>query len=228
MNERARRVGYFFLCAFPILVFVVAAARPLRVAGVSQVIGGFLFTAVAIAAWVVGARVVRTRETGQKMFAISGILLILPFAIIALLWVGIGPPFQATISENYMRYLVLVWDSILVTSAFIVLKEALNQADERFYSTAGFATALPAGTAYLVCLNISLAHVATALSGDKTPPPAILANLYSAVEFVACLLTYVTTALFATALGRDRNLGHSLVGNGRPNSLTGTTPWYFR
>jgi len=207
MPHRVRRISYFFLCAFPILSFVFAAARPLRVAGVYQLIGAVLFTAVVIAAWVVGAPVISISEAGKRKFALAGVLLILPFAIISLLWVGIGPPFQASPSENYMRYLVLVWDSIIVTSAFIVLKEALHEAGERFYSLVGFAMALPAGAAYLVCLNMSLAYAATALGGDKTPPPAVLGNLYSAIEFVACLLTYATTAVVAIALGQARVLG---------------------
>jgi hypothetical protein len=245
MNPRVRRFGYLFLCAFPILAFGAVAAHPLRVAGVHQVVGGVLFTAVVIAAWVTGADVIGIREAGQKMFALSGILLILPFAIIALLWVGIGAPFQATISENYMRFIVLVWDSILVTSAFIVLKEALYQAGERFYSTAAFATALLAGAAYLVCLNMSLAYAATILGGDKTPPPAVLGSLYSALEFVACLLTYVTTALFATALGRAGVLGRGAAraymvasaifvlllvmrGLAFPEISGNTAPWYTR
>ena len=166
-----------------------------------------MFIAVVIAAWVVGARVISIREARQRKFALAGVLLILPFAIISLLWVGIGPPFQATLSENYTRYLVLVCDSIIVTSAFIVLREALDEAGERFYSLVGLTTALPAGAAYLVCLNMSLAHAATAMGADKTPPPAILGNLYSALEFDACLLTYATTAVFAIALGQARVLG---------------------
>ncbi|HKQ47688.1 MAG TPA: hypothetical protein VJZ71_06445 [Phycisphaerae bacterium] len=207
MNQGFRRIAYIFLCVLPFLAVAAVSARPLRSVGVYQGIGGLLFTAVVIAAWSVGARVIGLKEAGARKLALAGVLFILPWAIISLLWVGIGPPFQATVRENYMRYLVLVSNSILVTSAFVVLKEALYEGGERFYATIGFAANVTAGGAYLVCLNMSLAHVAVAMGGDKTPPPAILGTLYSALEFFACLMTYVTTGIFAVALGQARLLG---------------------
>ena len=243
MNQGVRRTGYIFLCALPFVALVLASVRPLRSTAAHQVLGVVLFTAAMIAAWVVGARVIGLKEAGPRKFALAGFLLIVPFAIFLLLWVGIGAPFQATLPENYMRYLVLVSNSILVTSAFVVLKDALYEAGERFYSTIGFATNLSAGAAYLVCLNISLAHVAMVLHGDKTPPPALVMYFYSAVEFVACVMTYVTTAVFATALGRARILGRGaayayatvsailvllLVMRGLqfPEISANTAPWY--
>jgi hypothetical protein len=106
-----------------------------------------------------------------------------------------------------MRFLVLVWNSILVTIGFVILKDVLSEAGERVCSTVGLATALTAGAAYLVCLNLSLARTALALQGDEASPPAILGTYYSAIEFVACVMTYVTTAVFATGMGRVRLLG---------------------
>jgi hypothetical protein len=209
VNQSVRRIGYVFLCALPFVDLVVVSARPLRTAGVPQVVGVVLFTAVALAAWVVGPRVIRLKEAGSGKLAFAGFLLILPWAIIALLWVGLGAPFQATLSENHMRYLVLVWASIVVTIGFVVLNDALHESGERFYSTIGFAAALLAGAAYLICLNLSLAMVAMALRGDETPPPALLGSFYSATEFVACVMTYVTTAAFAVALWQVRFLGRS-------------------
>lgn len=245
MDQGFVRISYIFLCAFPILALGAAAARPLRVAGVSHAIGGVLFTAVAIAAWSVGARVIGVKEAGSRKLALAGVLFILPWAIISLLWVGIGPPFQATLPVNHMRYLVLVSNSILVTSAFVVLKDALYEVGERFYSTVGFAANVSAGTAYLICLNMSLAHAAVAMGGDKTPPPAILGMLYSALEFFACLMTYVTTGVFAVALGQARLLGRGatrayliacgtlmllllLRGLQFPEISANTAPWYTR
>ena len=122
MNQGLRRISYFVLCALPFLDLAVCAARPLRSPGVYQVIGVVLFAAVVIASWSVGARVIGVKDAGARKLALAGALLILPWAIISLLWVGIGAPFQATLQENYMRYLVLISSSILVTSAFVVLK----------------------------------------------------------------------------------------------------------
>ena len=245
MNHRVRRISYIFLCVFPFLALGAAAARPLRVAGLFHVIGGVLFTAVAIAAWSVGARVISVKEAGARKLALAGVLFILPWAIISLLWVGIGPPFQATLPENYMRCLVLVSNSILVTSAFVVLKDALYEVGEHFYSTIGFAASLAAGGAYLICLNMSLAGVAVVMGGDKTPPPAILGLLFDGLEFFACLMTYVTTGVFAVALGQARLLGRGatrayliacgilvlllvLRGLQYPEISATSAPWYTR
>jgi len=172
MNQSVRRIGYVLLCAFPFIALGAAAARPLRVAGVYQVIGGVLFAAVALAVWVVGPRVIRPREAESEKLAFAGFLLILPWAIISLLWVGIGPPFQATLSENYMRYLVLVWDSILVTIGFVVLNNALHEAGERFYSTIGFAAALAAGgpDAKLLLPRIAVGPATCALAETGSAP----------------------------------------------------------
>ena len=245
MNQSVRRIGYVVLCAFPFIALGAAAARPLRIEGLYHAIGGVLFTAVALAAWVVGPRLIGLKEARSGKLAFAGSLFILPWAIISLLWVGIGPPFQATISENYMRFLVLVWDSILVTIGFVVLNDALHDAGERFYSTVGFAVALLAGAAYLICLNLSLAQVAIVLNGDKTPPPAMLGIFYSVIEFVACVMTYVTTGIYAAALWRARLLGRSATlgyvtasallgllivmrGLEFPEISANTAPWYTR
>jgi hypothetical protein len=245
MNQDLRRISYFALCALPFLALAVCAARPLRSPGVYQVIGFVLFAAIVIAAWSVGARVIGVKDAEARKFALAGTLLILPWAVISLLWVGIGAPFQATLQENYMRCLVLVSSSILVTSAFVVLKDGLYDGGERFYSTIAFATALIAGATYLTCLSISLAHIVMTLRGDETPAPAILGYLYSTLEFVACIMTYVTTALFATAMRRTRFLGRGaafayatasailillLVMRGLlfPEISANTAPWYTR
>ena len=244
MNEKVRRISYVYLCALPFIGVLAASVRPLRIAGLSQVIGAVLFAGVVSAAAVVG-RLTCLRATGRGKLALAGWLLILPWAIILLLWVGIGAPFQATVSENYMRFVVLVWNSILVTIGFVVLKEALVEAGERLYSAVGFAAALCGGVAYLICLNLSLAQVAMALRGDKQPLPAVLGDFYSAIEFVACVMTYVSTAAFASGLGRAGLLSRgaargyviasaSLVlpivtrGVAYPEISGKTAPWYTR
>ena len=245
MSQSIRRIAYVFLCALPFVAVALASARPLRTAGLSQIVGVVLFVAIVVAAWLAGPRKVDLREEGRAKQALAGLLLILPWATISLLWVGVGPPFQATLSENYMRYLVLVWSSIIVTIGFVIQKDVLNDSGERICSTVGLATALTAGAAYLVCLNLSLAGTALALHGDKTPPDAILGGFYSAIEFVACVTTYVTTAVFAAGMGRVRLLGRGaaaayvtmasiltllivLRGLEFPEISAKTAPWYTR
>jgi len=182
---------------------------------------------------------------GERRLALAGALLIVPFAIISLLWVGLGAPFQATARENYMRFLVLLGSSIAVPSAFVALKEELSEAGERFYSTVGFAASIPAGVGYFVAVSMSLAQTMTALSGNKAAAPGILGNLYSVLEFVAVASTYIATAAFAGSLGRAGWLGRGAArayviasmilvlllvmrGLSFPELSSNTAPWYVR
>jgi hypothetical protein len=245
MNNTARRISYIFLCAFPFLVLFLAAVRVLRIPGVYHVIGGAVFAAIAVAAWILGARMMGSAGAEGRRLSLAGVLLIAPWAIIALLWVGIGAPFQATNPENHMRYLVLLTNTVLVATGFIALKEVLHDAGERFYSTVGFAAAITAGAAYLVCISNSLAVTVARLSENDGPFIAWLAQFDSTLEFVACVSTYVATAAFAASLGQARWLGRGaarayvfacmvlvllLVMRGVtfPELSNDTAPWYVR
>jgi len=243
--NRTRRISYIFLCTLPFLDLVVVGVRALRIPGVYQAIGGVLFGVIVIAAWILGARVIGSGAAERRRLALAGTLLILPWTIISLLWVGLGPPFQATAPENHMRYLVLLANVVIVASAFLALKEELYDAGERFYSTVGFAASIPAGAAYLVCISMSVA-ASIAVSSDKGAAAAGFLNaLYSVLEFVACVLTYITTAAFAASLGQARWLGRgatrayvivSMVfvlllvmrGLSFPELSGNTPPWYMR
>jgi hypothetical protein len=239
----SRRAGFVFLSVLPFLCVAVVGPRPLRTTPAHQTIGIVLFLAVMASAWALGGRGLCREDARLRKLALAGFLFIVPWAIIALLWVGLGAPFEATLPENYMRFLVLVSDSILITSAFVVLKAALSDAGETFYSAIGFAACMSAGAAYFVCLNISLAQVSMAFRGERTP--AMWSDFYSALEFFAVVMTYVTTAAFATALGKARLLGRvatlayvvasailvSLMvirGVEYPEISAATAPWYTR
>ena len=63
------------------------------------------------------------------MLALAGIFLVTPFVLIALLCVGLGPPWVATAAENQMRYLVLSAMSIAIVVGFVVFREALGEAE---------------------------------------------------------------------------------------------------
>jgi hypothetical protein len=245
MNRTARRVSYAFLCVLPFLDLVLLGLRPLRAPGLYQALGGILFAAIAVAAWTLGVSAIASATGAPRKGALAGALLILPVAIMSLLWIGIGAPFQATTEENYMRFLVLVANSILVASAFVVLKEVLHDAGERLYATVGFATSLPAGVAYLFCTSMSAAVTTASMNGAATPRPAVLGELYGVLEFVACVLTYITTAMFAKSLAEVRWLGRGaarayviasavlvalvvMSGVTYPEISSNTAPWYTR
>src|SRR5204862_3680053 len=83
-----RRVSYVFLCIVPFLCFVVVGVRAFRVPGVYQAVGVAYFAVIVIAAWTLGARAIRADGQGRQFLGLAGTLLVAPFALVALLWVG--------------------------------------------------------------------------------------------------------------------------------------------
>jgi hypothetical protein len=245
MSSNARRICFVFLSAFPFIDLAIVATRSLRTPGLHQGLGALVCALGGIAAWILGARRMRAEAQEGRMAAVAGSLLFLPWAIIALLWVGLGAPFQATIEENHMRYLVLLAGAILVPTGFVALKESLSRAGEGWHSTLGFATGILGGMAYIACISISLAATIARVNGEDLTPLQALGGFYSVLEFVACLLTYVATAFFALSMGKVRWLGRGparaylaisalcvglLIARGLafPEISANAAPWYTR
>ncbi len=207
-NHRKQRISYVFLCATPFLAFIAGAVRPLRIPGVYHVIGGVLFAAISTAAWTLGARTIRADVQGRRLLGLAGILLVAPFALVALLWVGIGPPWVATAAENQMRYLVLIVMASAVAGGLVVLKEALGEAGERFYSTLGFAGIILAGPLYLVWDAFVFGAYFAKEHGGEIPPAIVSLHAFQDLLLsLAGALTYVATAAFAASLARTEWMG---------------------
>jgi len=245
MNPIARRISHVFLCALPFIAVGVVGVRALRVPGLHEALGVVLLAAVGTSAWLLGARTIGAGPLTERKAALAGLLLVLPWAVISLLWVGLGAPHQATTPENHMRFIVLLASTLLVAGAFVVLKEALHEAGERFYSTLGFAASIPAGTAYLVAIAMSAASTLSALSATGASSSRLSPELYSVLEWFACMLTYAATAAFASSLARVGWLGRAasrgfviacavlvalLVARGLsyPSLSEESTPWYLQ
>src|SRR5437660_12565159 len=205
-----RRVSYVFLCIFPFLSFVVFGVRAFRVPGVYQAVGVAYFAAIAIATWTLGARAIRADAQDRRLLGLAGTLFVTPFALVALLWVGLGGPWQATAAENQMRYLVLIVMATAIAGGFVVLREALSQAGERFYATIGFAAIMLTGLLYLIW-HIFAFGVFFAKEHAGEVPQALrsLGDIFDLVLFVSGFLTYLATAAFAASLGRVQWLGRS-------------------
>jgi hypothetical protein len=245
-TSTARRTGHLFLCILPLLSIPLAGIRALRAPGLHTPIGAVLFAAIVVAAWVLGARVIGDGAGRERRLALAGVLLISPFAIISLLWIGLGTPWEATATENRMRYLVLLAASIAVTGGFVVLKELLCDAGERFWSTLGFVANILAGSAYLVWTGFEVGiYVVAARDGQVSPTILSMSDVWDIVLFVACVLTYCATLAFAASLGQVCWLGRRaarayvalagvalvfilLRGLAFPDPTAGSTPWYLR
>src|SRR5438105_8364590 len=203
-----RRVSYVFLCIVPFLNFAVVGVRAFRVPGVYQAVGVVYFAAIAIAAWTLSAGAIRADLQGRRLLGLAGTLLVTPFALVSLLWVGLGGPWQATAAENQMRYLVLIVMAAAIAGGFVVLREALSEAGERFYATLGFAAIMLSGPLYLIW-NIFAFGVFFAKQHAGEVPQALrsLDDIFDLVLFVAGFLTYLATVAFAASLGRVQWLG---------------------
>ena len=204
-----RRVSYVFLCIVPFLNFVVVGVRAFRVPGVYQAAGVAYFAAIAIAAWTLGARAIRADVQGRRrLLGLAGTLLVTPFALVALLWVGLGAPWQATAAENQMRYLVLIVMATAIASGFVVLREALSEAGERFYATLGFAAIMLSGPLYLLWNTFAFAAFFGKEHAGEMPAAIVsLRDMLDLLLFVAAFLTYLATAAFAASIGRVQWLG---------------------
>jgi cytochrome bd-type quinol oxidase subunit 2 len=247
MSDIVRRANCIFLCSVPLLVSVVVGVRALRIPGIYQALGVTLFAAIIGAAWLLGARAIRaSAEAQQRMGLVAGLFL-LPFALVSLLWVGLGTPGEASPAENKMRFLVLLIGSIAVTGGFAVLEQALREAGERLYLSLGSVANILAGAAYLVWASFHLGgFVLEVQDGQRQTLPAVLSpsEVFDPLLFIACVLTYLATLIFAMCMGRVAWLGRGMTrvfalacvaalvalairGVSYPEPTAGATPWYI-
>ena len=238
-----KRFCYWFLFAIFIVAIVLGAIRPLRITPLYQVIGVIQFAAMLWAAWTLGAREIMNASSASRLLALAGIFLVTPFALVALLWVGLGPPWEATPPENQMRYLVLAAMSIAIVVGFVVLREGLGEADNPRPSV-GFATILLAGPLYLIFDAFGFGVATVRLQGGEIPQAFHDLNaVIDMILFLAGTLTYLAAAAFAVSLGQAGWIRHGaartfmvisllalvlLVIRGLhfPNPKALSTPWY--
>ena len=132
-----------------------------------------------------------------------------------MLWAGLGTPWEATAKENQMRYLVLIAMAIAEEGGFVMIREALSEAGERFYTALVLAAIILAGPLHLVLFAFNFGVFAA--KGNTGPVPSAFASLDHVMDillYLAGLLTYLATAALAMSLARAqmaRTLGHSRI-----------------
>ncbi len=202
-KARIRRLSEIFLRIIPFLTFFVFAwIRALRTPGVWQTLAGLQIAAVVFAAWKLGASAIRGEAEDRRRLALSGALLVAPWAVFAFL-IGMGPPWWANEAENRMRFEALLIARILVPGGFVVLWATLSEADERFYSLLGFAATMLAGPLMLIFGTFQLTFDALLAQASSGQPPDWLLPLNRQASLAGDLeviLTYLATAAFAVSL----------------------------
>ena len=239
-----RLLSFLFLFLVPFVFSPLVAFRALRIAGLYQVIGIVCFLVTAVAVWCLGKGAIRARESAPRLFGLAGLLLVFPFAIGLLLWIGLGGPWQATTTENEMRYVVLIVMSVCVASGFVVLKEATGEYGERLLATLGFGATLIGGPCYVIWNTFAVgAYMAKNHTGAVPPAIITMMDMLDVLLFIAGFLTYLATAAFALSLARIQWLGHRVAqvfaiisgiavlflivrGMNYPDPKATSSPWY--
>jgi hypothetical protein len=122
------------------------------------------------------------------------LLLIVPPLLSSLL-AGYGPPDQSAVAQNHFRYLILLFDSIAIAAGLVLLKEALSEAGERFYSTLGFAAVLLASPLYMIWASIPLELLA-----EKLRAPSMSTSNFATLIYVSELWLFFGGALLYVPL----------------------------
>lgn len=196
------------LCAGIVSATIVFGMRAVYSPGTRFVVATFLLAVIFTSAFALGTRATLDGPDDRKLLSISGLLLIAPMAFFSLL-AGIGPPGGQSAEENHLRYLILLVSSIANGAGFVLLRQALVEGRERFFSSLGFAAIVVATPLYVVWGAVMLEfyrEAAPAVSGIRQPWQEALADLSDILLFFAGILTYLATVAFAAALARTRLL----------------------
>jgi len=202
------RASSAVLYATPFLVVPLVTIRALRIPLVHSVIGALAFALIAGAALALGAGAARSPDPLRRGLASAGALFVSPFAAMALLWVGLGTPWDSTPAENQLRYAVLLFASVAVTAAFVIVRDVLRDPIAPVLRASAFTAALLAGAAYVLWTSLQLGlYSKLSRAGNLSPALIEISEVLDAVLFAACLLTYGATALLSVFLVSAQRLG---------------------
>lgn len=98
---------------------------------------------MALAAWVLGAHVVKNNNVEKKHVAVAACFLLAPTSL-TFVFFGMGAPpdtakeWVATATEQQARFSILIISGILIACGLILLREKLKTTAGNFYSQFGF------------------------------------------------------------------------------------------
>jgi hypothetical protein len=165
------------------------------------------------ATWALASPALKTNVPCTRRLVFSAVLLILPWVFISIIG-GMGPPpfgkpevWLSLITEQRLRYIILVVAAVLNIFGFAVLNEELKTTRGNLYSKIGF-TALQIAIPIFILDMIFLSYyveevyrimIASSLgkSPDWTRP---ISNQSRYIAIVQDSLAFISTAAFAAAL----------------------------
>jgi hypothetical protein len=191
-------------------MIVAAGARPLGMASLTYAMAGVLIAGILVAGWNLGGRALRSDDMERRSLALAGGLLVAAWAVIVI-FAAMGPPHLATLTENKIRYPLILTDAIAVAGALLVLREALRGAGERLFSALGSAAISIAAPLYVVfcAVQFGVYRAAERSGPERGAEMTSLDDLSLVLLFVGVILTYLATAAVAAALARTGWMGRT-------------------
>jgi hypothetical protein len=208
-----RNVSQIYLTLIPFLTFIIALIFGHSNYKIYLPLGVINACLMVIAAWILGAHVIRNHDAEKRQLIVIVSFLIIPWILLSI-FAGIGrPPFDkpaeyvATATEQHVRYSFLLISGVLITFGLALLRENLKKVGEGFYSWLGLIAMMIAiplfifNMAYYDSFLLETLRIHVASASDKMPewfsPIQKQMVIIMAVEVA---LTYLATAAFAASL----------------------------
>jgi hypothetical protein len=165
------------------------------------------------ATWMLASPGLKTNDVDTKHIVASAVLLILPWMFISMIG-GMGPPpfgqpavWLASVTEQEVRYIILIVAAVLNIFGFAVLREKLKNTSGNLYSKIGF-TALQIAIPIFILDMIFLCYYVEELyrimiTSSLVKSPDWSRPMGSQARYIAIVedsLAFVATAAFAASL----------------------------
>lgn len=153
----------------------------------------------------------RSRDEERRRIAVTGVLLIMPWALLTLM-PGYGPPFASNLAMNHVRFVILFISTAFLGAALLLLKEPLarGEAGDRLLAPLGQASGFPAALIQLVWAAMLIGWTMSEAHKPASYLPmygTALGNTSDVLLFFAGLMTYVATGFYALSFARQGWLG---------------------
>ena len=166
-----------------------------------------------VAAWVLGAHIIKTGDQEKKHIAACALFFIVP-TMLSSMFAGLGaPPYEnpkvwvSSATEQLTRYYFLLAMGVLIAFGYAILREKLKKTSGNYYSLLGFIAIQIAIPMYLIDMSFwgfyltKLYRIMAASPIGKTPEWVLpLRNQFFYINMMVAALVYLATAAFAMSL----------------------------
>ncbi|MCK6483353.1 MAG: hypothetical protein HUU22_03460 [Phycisphaerae bacterium] len=199
-----RRASFLILCLSPILGLIVGGLGAAGLDAVKFWVAAGVVFVILLSAWILGAREALSGDETRQPPAIAGGLLALVWSSTAI-FAAMGPPDQATLAENLVRYPILMLDALCIGIALVAVCRAIQDTGERVFSPLALGSIVTATPLYFIFLTVQLVLYREMARDPSAVRPVWLGTIDDValiLFFFGAVLTYVSTAALAAAMGR--------------------------